>query len=109
MSDNLEASGRLRINIPVSYGRRYVQPALAEFCRRHPDITLDIRFDEAGKIVPIFPFYHSADFGVYIVYPKRDYLPHKVKLFIDYLKEVSAAKHELPHGTWARKKTLLRS
>ncbi|MCG8611563.1 MAG: LysR family transcriptional regulator, partial [Pseudomonadales bacterium] len=44
---NEDASGLLKINLPVSYGRRYVVPLLSAFNAQYPNITLDIRFDDA--------------------------------------------------------------
>ncbi|MCP5170247.1 MAG: LysR family transcriptional regulator [Hahellaceae bacterium] len=44
---NDEPKGRLSINLPVSYGRRYVMPLLAEFYQHYPDIRLEISFDDA--------------------------------------------------------------
>ncbi|WP_370980243.1 LysR family transcriptional regulator [Agaribacterium sp. ZY112] len=40
-------SGSLKINAPVSYGRSYLLPLVPEFCKRYPDIKLDIHFDDA--------------------------------------------------------------
>lgn len=42
-----ELSGTLRMNIPVSYGRLYIRPLLAEFCAQHPNISLDVIYDDA--------------------------------------------------------------
>lgn len=44
---NDSPSGRLSLNLPISYGRRYVMPLLASFHQRYPDIELDISFDDA--------------------------------------------------------------
>ena len=40
----LEATprGLLRLNAPVVFGRRHVAPHITEFCRRHPDVVIDL-------------------------------------------------------------------
>ncbi len=44
---NDEPIGQLRINMPVSYGRRYIMPLLSEFSLRFPSIDLDLSFNDA--------------------------------------------------------------
>ncbi len=39
-------SGTLRINVPITYGKRIVLPKLAALRRRHPGITLDVSFSD---------------------------------------------------------------
>ena len=38
--------GRLRVDVPVAFGRYLLLPALPEFSRRYPDIDLDIRMND---------------------------------------------------------------
>ena len=38
--------GRLRVDVPVAFGRYLLLPALPEFSARYPDIELDIRFND---------------------------------------------------------------
>ena len=38
--------GRLRVSAPMSFGILHLGPAIAEFARSHPDITLDMRLDD---------------------------------------------------------------
>lgn len=40
-------TGRIRIDLPVLFGRRFVLPLLLEFQAEHPDIDLDIRLSDA--------------------------------------------------------------
>jgi DNA-binding transcriptional LysR family regulator len=40
-------SGTLRIDMPITYGRRIVMPVLAEFARRHPELKLDVRLQDS--------------------------------------------------------------
>lgn len=43
----------------------------------------------AGKLVPVLSDYESpSNLGIYAVYPSRQFLPTKVRLFIDYLAEL---------------------
>ncbi len=50
--EGAEARGLLRMTMPGSFGRMHVIPALAEFQRRHPHVTLDLRLsDEVLNIV----------------------------------------------------------
>jgi LysR family transcriptional regulator, regulator for bpeEF and oprC len=39
-------SGTLRVDLPVFYGRRFVLPLLAELLRRHPALSLELRFQD---------------------------------------------------------------
>jgi len=39
-------SGTLRIDTPITYGRRFVMPLLAELARRHPGLKLDVRLQD---------------------------------------------------------------
>jgi DNA-binding transcriptional LysR family regulator len=46
-----EVTGRLRISMPVLFGRRCVAPLLMEFARQHPRLELDLSFSD--RIVDI--------------------------------------------------------
>ena len=39
--------------------------------------------------------------GVYIYYPKREFKPAKVKVFVEYLKNYLVSIDEHPQRTWA--------
>lgn len=41
-----EPSGTLRLNVPITFGKRVVVPKLAELVRRHPKIALDVSFTD---------------------------------------------------------------
>ena len=45
-SAQVELDGRLRVNLPVVFGRLYVVPHLPEFARRHPRLELELGFDD---------------------------------------------------------------
>ncbi len=81
--------------------------ALAELCADGFGLTQVPHFiarDWLNKksIVPIFPTYSEKKYGVYMLYPKRNYLPAKVRVFIDYITESMEAAGEFPNRTWAR-------
>jgi len=41
-----EPRGRLRVSAPMSFGILHLGPALTEFAREHPRVTLDVRLDD---------------------------------------------------------------
>ena len=41
-----EPRGRLRVSAPMSFGVLHLGPVLAEFSRAHPQVTLDLTFDD---------------------------------------------------------------
>jgi len=41
-----EPGGTLRLNVPITFGKRVVVPRLAELVRRHPGIMLDVSFSD---------------------------------------------------------------
>jgi DNA-binding transcriptional LysR family regulator len=41
------ARGLLRISTPVTFGRRYIAPLMGQFLARYPEITIDLRLDDA--------------------------------------------------------------
>jgi DNA-binding transcriptional LysR family regulator len=41
-----EPRGRLRVSAPMSFGILHLGPAIAEFARAHPHVTLDLRLDD---------------------------------------------------------------
>jgi len=55
-----------------------------------------------GAIVPLYPSYHRKEYGVHVMYARREYLPERVRLFVSYLMDEIAAQGELPDRTWAR-------
>jgi DNA-binding transcriptional LysR family regulator len=45
-SNNEAASGTLKLNLPVSYGRCYILPLLPAFSAKYPDIKLQVTFSD---------------------------------------------------------------
>ncbi len=49
---NLVPTGRLKINIPESFGKRYILPLVPKFLSQYPSVELDIHLQDK-KINPI--------------------------------------------------------
>jgi DNA-binding transcriptional LysR family regulator len=43
---NPEPAGRIRMSVPVVFGRRFVVPAVAEFLRRHRQVAVELVFND---------------------------------------------------------------
>lgn len=58
---------------------------------------------KSGALVSLYPHFRvpQHDSGVFAIFPKRDYLPAKVRVFIDFLTTSLAAMGENAHHTWA--------
>jgi len=41
-----QVAGPIRLSAPISFGTRYLGPALAEFAQRHPRVELDVSLDD---------------------------------------------------------------
>lgn len=46
-SQRIKATGLLRMNVPVSFGIRFVAPLVPEFSRRHPDVKVELGLSDA--------------------------------------------------------------
>ena len=57
----------------------------------------------SNELVSLFPAYRlpQPETGVFAIYPKRDYLPAKVRVFIDFLTNALEANGEDAYSTWA--------
>jgi DNA-binding transcriptional LysR family regulator len=49
----------------------------------------------AGALTPVLPDYHLGEFPVFALYAHRDYMPAKLRSFIDF-----AARHFVEHAKW---------
>ena len=47
-SQRIKASGLLRMNLPLSFGMRYVAPLIAEFSHRHPEVRVELGLSDAN-------------------------------------------------------------
>jgi DNA-binding transcriptional LysR family regulator len=45
-ADRFEPRGVLRVNAPVSFGTRQIAPLLAEFARRHPQVSVELGLND---------------------------------------------------------------
>ena len=55
----------------------------------------------SNRLLPLFPSLRQAGTGVYLLYAKREYLPSRVKVFIDFITDAIQAQGETPRSTWA--------
>ena len=46
-SQRLEPTGLLRMNVPVSFGTRFVAPLMPEFSRRHPGVRIELGLSDS--------------------------------------------------------------
>ena len=58
---------------------------------------------KSGTLVSLYPYFRAPgpDSGVFVIYPKREYLPAKVQVFIEFLTASLAAMEESTNSTWA--------
>jgi DNA-binding transcriptional LysR family regulator len=56
-----------------------------------------------GGLVSLYPALKltEPESGVFVIYPKREYLPARVRVFIEFLTENLATMEESPNKTWA--------
>lgn len=46
-SQRVKASGLLRMNLPLSFGTRFIAPLIPEFSRRHPEVRIELGLSDA--------------------------------------------------------------
>jgi len=46
-SQRIKATGLLRMNVPLSFGARFVAPLIPEFARRHPEVKVELGLSDA--------------------------------------------------------------
>jgi len=83
--------------------------AMAELCADGFGLTQMPHFIarnwlQSGAIVSVAPSVQIESFGVHVLYPKRHYLPNRVRVFIDFLVEQLALRNEFSDKTWATDK-----
>ncbi len=92
-------------------GQQYIVDdgeSLAELCAQGLGLTQIPHFIARDwirndKIIALFPYYRQEDSGVYLVYPDKDFLPSRVRVFMDYLVTEIEALDETPYHTWAER------
>jgi len=55
---------------------------------------------KVGKLVTLYPPYRLEGEGVYLVYPRREFLPQRVRLFIDFVKASLIKINDTSGTTW---------
>ncbi|WP_250655811.1 LysR family transcriptional regulator [Alkalimarinus coralli] len=80
--------------------------ALAELCADGMGLTQAPHFIarnwlNSTSIVPLYAPFQIDGYSVYALYPKRNYLPLRVRVFIDFLVEQLAKQGETREQTWA--------
>lgn len=53
-----------------------------------------------GRLKTLFPHYRPADNGVFAVYPKREYLPNRVRVLVEYLQSEMERQGESANHCW---------
>ena len=58
---------------------------------------------ESGELISLFPPFRppEPESGVFAIYPKREYLPAKVKVFLEFMTEALESMGEGSNYTWA--------
>ena len=46
-SQRVKATGTLRMNLPLSFGARFIAPLLPDFCERYPEVRIDLGLSDA--------------------------------------------------------------
>jgi DNA-binding transcriptional LysR family regulator len=57
----------------------------------------------AGKVKVLAKIDEFKDSGVFIVYPKREYLPKRTRVFIEFFKSYLEQMGETVTNTWLKK------
>ncbi len=60
------------------------------------------------QLVVIAPTISLTDAGIYLVYPSKEYMPLRTRLFIDFAKAALLRSDETCRGTWAKKLPVLK-
>ncbi len=55
---------------------------------------------DSGKIVPVAPYYRPPNNGVWIIYVKREFLPAKIRVFVEFMLRKISELGESPDHTW---------
>ncbi|WP_206484231.1 LysR family transcriptional regulator [Thalassotalea sp. G2M2-11] len=81
--------------------------AMAEFCAANAGIALMPHFiakkwvsNNQLKVIATLDESNTIDSGVYIIYAKREHLPQRRRVFIDFVKAYIEALGESPQQTW---------
>jgi DNA-binding transcriptional LysR family regulator len=80
--------------------------ALAELCAQGLGLTQMPHFIARDwlrkkQMVPVMPYYRPKQFGVWVIYAKRAFLPAKIRVFVAFLSQALEQQQETAYRTWA--------
>ncbi len=57
---------------------------------------------DTGELISPYPYFRppQPDNGVFAIYPKRDYLPARVRIFVEFMTNALAIRGENANNTW---------
>lgn len=81
--------------------------AMAKMCAEGLGLTLMPHFTAkelvaAGKVKVVAKVDEFKNSGVFIVYPKREFLPKRTRIFIEFVKDYLKQMGETPTSTWLK-------
>jgi len=82
--------GKVRVSMPILFGRHCVTPILLELARQYPNLALDLRFSphlHDGRLLALLDEYPSTIVDTFAVWPETQILPKRLRLIIDTLAE----------------------
>lgn len=47
-SQRIKATGLLRMNVPLTFGSRFIAPLIPEFCRQHPEVKVELGLSDVA-------------------------------------------------------------
>ena len=68
---------QLRIVAPMSFGQRRLAPVVARFALEHPKLRVTLRLEGRER----------SPLTLSVLYPSRQHVPAKTRLFIDHMIE----------------------
>ena len=79
--------GLPQIRIRANNGEALVEAALAGLGISRSPTFICYKYIESGDLVPILTDYQIPSMGIYAVYPPGRMMPHRVKVFTDFLSD----------------------
>lgn len=58
---------------------------------------------DSGQLKVVTPYVRAPQFGVWLIYAKREFLPARIRYFADFVEERVRALGETPKSTWAQR------
>jgi len=82
-----ERAIRVKGNLHVNNGKAMMAAALGGLGIALLPMFLAQQALAENRLVHILPQYRALDLGIYAIYPRKDFLPMKVKCFIDFIAQ----------------------